>query len=70
MPIYEFHCLGCGHEFEELVRSSEDAQDLLCPQCNRKGIKKKISTFAAPVIGGGKVSTWTNSSRSCNTGST
>ncbi len=70
MPIYEFHCPGCGHEFEELVRTSDDTQSLVCPQCKRRDVKKKISAFAAPVISGGKVSTWTNSSSSCNTGST
>ncbi len=70
MPIYEFHCLDCDHDFEELVRSSDDTHGLVCPQCERTKVVKKISAFAAPVISGGKVSTWANSSRSCKTGST
>ena len=23
MPIYEFHCRGCGHEFDALVRPQD-----------------------------------------------
>lgn len=70
MPIYEFQCLDCGHEFEELVRSADNTDGLICPECMHSGIRKKISAFAAPVISGGKVSSWSNPSNSCKTGST
>jgi putative FmdB family regulatory protein len=70
MPIYEFQCLDCGHEFEELVRSADRTDGLTCPVCERSDVRKKISTFAAPVISGGKVSSWSSPSNSCRTGST
>lgn len=30
MPIYEYACRGCGHEFETLVRSGSTPA---CPKC-------------------------------------
>lgn len=33
MPIYEYRCLSCGHEFEELVRLGETPP---CPACGKE----------------------------------
>lgn len=44
MPVYEFVCRGCGHEFEELVIGSEE---LLCPRCKGRELSKKFSVFSA-----------------------
>jgi len=44
MPIYEFHCSGCGEEFEELVFSQVSA--ISCPKCKGSDVKKLISAFA------------------------
>jgi putative FmdB family regulatory protein len=45
MPIYEFRCSQCGHEFETLVlRAGEDA--VTCPVCNSKETKKILSAFS------------------------
>ena len=57
MPIFEYACNKCGHEFETLVRSSS-APD--CPTCHSTDLEKKLSVFAtagstaetAPVAGG------------------
>jgi putative FmdB family regulatory protein len=46
MPIYEFHCEQCGHDSEQLVRST-DWQGAKCPHCGSAKIAKKFSTFAA-----------------------
>lgn len=43
MPIHEYACHGCGHEFERLVRSS-DVPD--CPQCGGTDLHRKLSVFA------------------------
>ncbi len=43
MPIYEYRCQKCEHEFEELVFSKE--QKINCPQCNNDGVTKGFSTF-------------------------
>jgi putative FmdB family regulatory protein len=45
MPIYEFSCLNCGKVFEKLVLKDEEIQELRCPYCNSKNIKKLISNF-------------------------
>ena len=46
MPIYEFVCLGCKHEFEELSRSMTDPQEVRCPKCGGR-VDRKLSLFAA-----------------------
>jgi putative FmdB family regulatory protein len=43
MPIYEYACNQCGHEFETLVRSGA-APD--CPSCRSTDLAKKLSVFA------------------------
>lgn len=35
MPTYQYQCEGCGHEFEEFQRISEDPLDT-CPKCGGK----------------------------------
>lgn len=44
MPIYEYACNGCGHEFETLVRSGTTPD---CPTCHSTDLAKKLSVFAA-----------------------
>lgn len=51
MPIYEYHCNGCGKEFEALVRSSTRVE---CPACQSTALEKKLSVFATSVSGGGE----------------
>jgi putative FmdB family regulatory protein len=46
MPIYEFRCPGCGHEFEELVLGHLPLAELRCPKCLKPGVKKLLSSFA------------------------
>lgn len=57
MPIYEYACSKCGHEFETLVRSGTVTD---CPNCHSTDLEKKLSVFAtmgsaaeaAPVTAG------------------
>ena len=44
MPIYEYECQACGHEFEKLVVS--DSQEIVCPKCRDKKLKKLFSMFS------------------------
>jgi putative FmdB family regulatory protein len=46
MPIYEYACRSCGHEFETLVRASETPS---CVQCASPELEKKLSVFASPA---------------------
>jgi putative FmdB family regulatory protein len=50
MPIYEYVCEKCGHEFEALVpRPSAKAP---CPECGGRKVKKKLSVIGAVSAGG------------------
>ena len=51
MPIYEFHCEGCGKDAEILVRSS-NWEGTACPQCGSTRLTKKFSTFASTGTAG------------------
>jgi putative FmdB family regulatory protein len=44
MPIYEYECGGCGHQFEALVRSRDVPK---CPSCGAGDLKKLLSL---PVV--------------------
>ncbi len=50
MPIYEYRCTKCSHQFEELSNSCCAPQPE-CPKCKGK-TEKLLSTFAASVAGG------------------
>jgi putative FmdB family regulatory protein len=52
MPIYEYQCQACGHEFEALQKIS-DAALTDCPSCSQAELKKKISAAAFRLKGGG-----------------
>ena len=43
MPIFEYACKSCEHEFEALVFGNEKAS---CPKCHSKSLAPKLSVFA------------------------
>ena len=48
MPIYEYHCSDCGHDFDKLVRFSDPKLNSPeCPDCNSENTLKRLSTVAA-----------------------
>jgi len=47
MPLYEYRCQSCGHEFEKMVSFSEADRLPECPACNSGDTRKKISLFAS-----------------------
>jgi putative FmdB family regulatory protein len=51
MPLYEYHCDECQHEFEKMLRFSESNTLPACPQCNSAQTRKKISAVAAIGVG-------------------
>ncbi|MFB3897875.1 MAG: zinc ribbon domain-containing protein [bacterium] len=70
MPIYEFCCDQCHHEFECLILSKQDALDNICPKCNSRKINRQMSRFGfggntASNSGGGS----SKSCHSCSSGS-
>ncbi|HSU76967.1 MAG TPA: zinc ribbon domain-containing protein, partial [Burkholderiales bacterium] len=44
MPIFEYACRACGHEFETLVRGADTPS---CERCASPALEKKLSVFAA-----------------------
>jgi len=48
MPIYEYVCRQCGHQFEWLTR---DGEKPACPACSRQELEKKLSVPAAHTSG-------------------
>lgn len=52
MPIYEYQCQSCRHEFEVLQKIS-DAALTDCPQCRAATLRKKISAAGFRLSGSG-----------------
>lgn len=52
MPIYEYACRSCEHEFETLQKISE-APLVDCPSCGESELKKKVSAARFRLKGGG-----------------
>lgn len=52
MPIYEYQCQSCQHEFEILQKISE-AVLVDCPECREPSLKKKISAAGFRLSGSG-----------------
>jgi putative FmdB family regulatory protein len=46
MPIYEYHCQDCAHDFEMLVRSDTVPA---CPECQSTTLDKLLSVTAKPA---------------------
>ncbi len=53
MPLYEFQCSECDSAFEELVRSATAVAEVKCPSCGSNEVRRKVSTFASKISGGG-----------------
>ena len=52
MPIYEYRCGDCGHEFETIQKISDDPLKV-CPACKESTLVKKISAAGFRLKGGG-----------------
>ncbi len=51
MPIYEYRCRDCDHQFEAIVQGKKRPS---CPHCEGKRLSKEFSVFAVGGGGGGK----------------
>jgi putative FmdB family regulatory protein len=52
MPIYEYACGKCGHEFELEQRITEEPVKT-CPKCRARKVKRLISQTSFVLKGGG-----------------
>ena len=48
MPIFEYVCKECQHEFEALVFGKQKAE---CPKCQSKKLEPQLSVFAVSAKG-------------------
>ena len=48
MPIYDYRCRGCGHEFELVVLKSTV---VACPTCQGADLEQLLSGFAVSSDG-------------------
>ena len=52
MPVYEYACQQCGHEFEEWQKMS-DPPVKVCPKCHAEKVERLISRTSFQLKGGG-----------------
>ena len=58
MPLFEFTCKKCGHNFEELISLTElESGQIHCPACRSKRVERGFSAFAtgSDSMGGGGI---------------
>lgn len=47
MPLYEYSCKKCTHDFEALVLNGEAVE---CPECNSVKVERRLSVPGAPQV--------------------
>jgi putative FmdB family regulatory protein len=52
MPVYEYQCAACSHQFEEWQKITEAAIKK-CPKCGKDEVERLISQTAFMLKGGG-----------------
>ena len=52
MPIYEYQCQSCGHQFD-VIQKVSDEKLTICPKCNEKKLKKLVTSAAFKLKGTG-----------------
>jgi putative FmdB family regulatory protein len=45
MPIYEYICTACNERFSLLRNVTSNEDDLRCPSCSGRKVKKVMSSF-------------------------
>jgi putative FmdB family regulatory protein len=62
MPIFEYVCQECQHEFEALVFGRDKAK---CPKCESKKLSSQLSVFAVASKGASNSAPSTGGCGSC-----
>lgn len=52
MPLYEYLCSNCAHQFERIVKFSDDPVKI-CPKCGKSTLEQMISAPAVQFKGTG-----------------
>ena len=51
MPVYEYSCNSCNHQFEVLQSVNARPEETTCPQCNETNVNRLMSSFASQIKG-------------------
>lgn len=51
MPIYEYRCESCGHQFEKMVKIGAEIPP--CPSCEAANVRKLVSAASFHLKGSG-----------------
>ncbi len=62
MPIFEYICKECHHQFEALVFGKDKAE---CPKCHTKKLEPQLSVFAVSAKGSSASSSPSGACGSC-----
>jgi putative FmdB family regulatory protein len=68
MPVYEYECAACGHQFEEWQKINDPRVET-CPKCQAKKVERLISQTAFHLKGGGWYSDLYSTSKKSGAGS-
>lgn len=52
MPIYEYICKNCQHEFDTIQKMT-DKPLKKCPECSKRQLQRKVSAGGFILKGGG-----------------
>jgi putative FmdB family regulatory protein len=63
MPIFEYICKECDHQFEALIYGKEKAE---CPKCHSKKLTTQLSVFAVSAKGASTSSAQAGPCGSCS----
>jgi putative FmdB family regulatory protein len=62
MPIFEYICKECDHQFEALVYGQQKAE---CPKCHGRKLSPQLSVFAVSAKGNSSAAPATGACGSC-----
>jgi putative FmdB family regulatory protein len=65
MPIFEYICKECHHQFEALVYGKQKAE---CPKCHGKKLEPQLSVFAVSAKGSSSSATASASASASSSG--
>jgi putative FmdB family regulatory protein len=63
MPLFEYDCRKCKHQFEALVIG---ARKPVCPKCKSDDLEKRVSRVG---VAGGSAGSWSRPGGGCGTSS-
>jgi putative FmdB family regulatory protein len=51
MPLYEYVCEACDHQFETMQSVSAKPEETICPKCQTTRSRRIMSSFASKIVG-------------------